>query len=634
MSITGIHTCPVCQTTVTFRSRLTNMICCPHCKARLERKDDGFLELRNDVPAVQDQLSPLQVGTRGEWNRKKFELIGRTRSVYEEDYTNNWTMLMEDGTIMHLVESYGQFAVYENTDTGREFAFSGIVHLDYGSGTVQLNTGTQYILERKNEGLSIEAEGETWLFADGGIFTSLEMAAEDGDRLVLIGWHNELSLCYRAHYQPPEDLKFEGLRPYPVDPVHKKRTCDQCKARLSLYTWPSTQSWVCTRCGSFFGLAAGDLKFKRKMKLSATPDIPLNATGVLRDVEYRMIGFMEKEDENGYKWREYTLYNPLHSYAFLSEYNGHWIFLKEQADAPVLLNAQTGSFSFMYKTFELYNGYYFSNSDGRGEFPRNISNDNHVGCREYIAPPEMWARERHKNGLRWYHGTHMSTNELHTAFDNLILPTQIGVGAVEPIKLNTSIDIVRASLLGMGFALLLIYLVSIAFTKNRIIYDQTINLLDSTVKAPIITPPFKLEKWRSNLQFDIRAPVADGWFEAVFTLVNADNGTEYTVEKGLEFYSGYEDGEYWTEGKTDGDVIMHSIPHGTYFLQIFPSSDPAKPVDSFSVIVTYDVPMWHNFIIFVIPALLPLTVVFFYNRFREKLRWQNSPFATQLSSDV
>jgi hypothetical protein len=59
-----------------------------------------------------------------------------------------------------------------------------------------------------------------------------------------------------------------------------------------------------------------------------------------------VIGYVKKEEDNIYhsKWREYTLYNPQQGYAFLSEYEGNWIFIRENCNSPVLLNQNEKSF--------------------------------------------------------------------------------------------------------------------------------------------------------------------------------------------------------------------------------------------------------------------------------------------------
>ncbi len=76
--------------------------------------------------------------------------------------------------------------------------------------------------------------------------------------------------------------------------------------------------------------------------------------------------------KEAYQWREYTLYNPAEGFAYLSEYNGHWIFLKEMADAPVVTSNKTLAYQYDGKTFKKYNQYQFNLVDSLGEFPGEV----------------------------------------------------------------------------------------------------------------------------------------------------------------------------------------------------------------------------------------------------------------------
>src|SRR5581483_9345182 len=151
-----------------------------------------------------------------------------------------------------------------------------------------------------------------------------------------------------------------NLRSLSLNKVTATTTCNNCNSTIQLYSWPLAHSFTCMACGGCHVWENGAWKFKRRLRSGKTPAIPLQSTGTIRNTEYRVVGYMEKEDEESYGWREYTLFNPAYGYAFLSEYNGHWIFLKEMADAPVLLSNKTMAYNYDGKTFKLFNQYKFS----------------------------------------------------------------------------------------------------------------------------------------------------------------------------------------------------------------------------------------------------------------------------------
>src|SRR5688572_24390437 len=104
MSITGINTCPECKLPITVRANDSNVIICSHCFAPI-KKMEGYLKERINLLITKDESSAIQIGTTGEWDGRQFEIIGRVRYVFVEGYTNIWTMLLEAGNTLLLVES-------------------------------------------------------------------------------------------------------------------------------------------------------------------------------------------------------------------------------------------------------------------------------------------------------------------------------------------------------------------------------------------------------------------------------------------------------------------------------------------------------------------------------------------------
>jgi hypothetical protein len=151
-----------------------------------------------------------------------------------------------------------------------------------------------------------------------------------------------------------------------------------------------------------------------------------------------------------------------------------------------------------------------------------------------------------------------------------------------------------------------------------------------------VTPSFKLDKRRSNLEFDIEAPVDNSWFEFTATLVNANTGAEYSLEKGVEYYHGYSEGESWTEGSTRETAYLSEIPAGTYNLQIsgrregvstgYSVAGYSRP-DGFYVKATYDTANNRNLVVCLVALLIGSFIQYQAVRYYEWNRWSNSPFS-------
>jgi len=630
--LTTIHSCPSCSSVITFRSADTDLIVCPQCGSRLQRLAGGLLRDRDELAKVEDTFTPIQVGTTGTWNGQRFTVIGRIRCLFVERFTNSWSILFDNGTLQTLSESGGLYVIYEKIAADPRLPYDKIKWLSMGSGTIESSSGSTYILERKEECVAIEVEGEVEIIDWDGKFAYVQIASLDGDRIKIINAEKGI-FYYRTYHLSIEAIQFQQLRPLPVDAGYRALTCNQCNKSNELRSYPFTQSFACQHCNAALSIRGKWVKYRRKLKQSREMAMPLQAKGKIKDIEYEIVGFAVKEDTYGYSWREYILFNSIHHYAFLSEYNGHWIFLREIADAPVIRNSKAADLDYRGETFLLYNEYRYSIQEARGEFPGDVFNNADPHCREFISPPEMWAREMQKDGFTWYHGEHISANDLYKAFGaGISLPFRIGSGAVQPVKGYVSPQWLKRSVIVVSVLLFVIFGISTGFNRDASVFSQSFDVADSASTFSTVTPKFILDKTASNLEIQFSALVSNNWAEANITLVNADNGKEYSTELGVEYYAGYEDGESWSEGSKENTVLLTSIPKGNYFIEVIVSKPEASSIGSFHLEARYDVPMWSNFWIFLVILLLPGLGLFWYIQLRERARWSNSNFSPYNSS--
>jgi hypothetical protein len=587
------------------------------------------LKEKGSMVCTQDTLTPIQIGTSGVWNNKKFTVIGRVRCYFEDDIVNNWSIYFEDGRLLSLVEGYGHYAVYEKIPPDVKLTYSKVYRLAIGNGTVESVSGKRYVLERKNTCLRIEVEGEAWVFDWNGVFGTVEAASLEGDRVELMDLESNAYLCFRIHYQDFEAFNFQHLRPQKIGTITKTLTCTQCIKPIELRSFPLAQSFACKHCGAALSYQGGQIKYRQRLKLDKSPAIPLYVSGVIKGTEYEVVGFAEKEDAHGWAWREYTLFNPAKGYAFLSEYNGHWIFLIEKNEAPVMEQRNKGGLRFKDKEFLLFNEFHYSIKDARGEFPGDVFNDTNPQCREFICPPEIWVREYAHQGMVWYHGEHISSYEIYSAFGrDISLPYRVGVGAVQPIKGSVDLQWLKKSMLAAAIFLFLLFGLTAWFNREEVVYSDTIQLVDSLNTQTTITPKFRLDKGHGNLQIEVQSPLVNNWLETNITLVNADNAKEYSVVAGIEYYSGYEGGESWSEGSNSKQVLLTEVPAGNYFLEIIASKQDRVAIPEYSVTATYDVTMWSNFWIIFAMILVPALLLYAYILIREGARWTNSSFSS------
>lgn len=102
-------TCPTCGAPLKFVSAAPYAVCA-YCRSLLVRTDVG-LESVGRVAMVPDDFSPLQVGTRGQFDTRAFRLIGRIRKVWSEGSWNEWCAQFSDGTLGWLAEAQGDLVM-------------------------------------------------------------------------------------------------------------------------------------------------------------------------------------------------------------------------------------------------------------------------------------------------------------------------------------------------------------------------------------------------------------------------------------------------------------------------------------------------------------------------------------------
>ena len=100
--------CPNCGSEVVFRSAALPVRVCDYCQSTLVRSDQGVREVGKTASLPFD-VSPVQIGTRGEFEGQSFEVIGRVRWGWTDGSWNEWLLLFADGAHAWLGEAMGQF---------------------------------------------------------------------------------------------------------------------------------------------------------------------------------------------------------------------------------------------------------------------------------------------------------------------------------------------------------------------------------------------------------------------------------------------------------------------------------------------------------------------------------------------
>lgn len=108
--------CPACGAQVHFKSSITIYLVCSYCSSILVRHDSMIKNIGKSSPMPTD-MSPIQLGTTGIYNKGHFQVIGRQKMGWENGLWNEWYILFEGNKDGWLTDAQGFYAIsFQNHD--------------------------------------------------------------------------------------------------------------------------------------------------------------------------------------------------------------------------------------------------------------------------------------------------------------------------------------------------------------------------------------------------------------------------------------------------------------------------------------------------------------------------------------
>ncbi|GAB3867799.1 hypothetical protein GCM10028824_10980 [Hymenobacter segetis] len=421
-------------------------------------------------------------------------------------------------------------------------------------------------------------------------------------------------------------------------PESAQLDCPECHNSITYYDVEGSEYYACPHCHAYFKYSGEETPtvfgdYQQAPKTS--PVLPLGTMGILGGTLYRVVGVVSRHEavHPQYSWREYQLFQPeTGRYVQLAEYNGHWTLIWEAS------YLDQNREEFRLADFKLFNKYQSRINWALGEFDWDIERDKTLDVSEYIRPPLLLVQEQRGREQQWYRGRHVAPEELATAFSisRSTLPPQEGVGAVQPAPGSRERTALMA-LTGIVVALLVLVQLALSLRSTAPVLNQTFQVTADTTAtvAPgtgrvLVSNSFVLDH-QSALNIDLTAgTLANQWLELPVSLVNEQTGRGFEFTKNIEFYSGVESGESWSEGSRKADAVLSRVPAGRYHLNFYPITEKGVAPE-IQVSVWQDSALFSNFLLVLALVLIyPLVQVFRLSSF-ERSRWENSdynPYAT------
>ncbi len=228
-------------------------------------------------------------------------------------------------------------------------------------------------------------------------------------------------------------------KPEPPKPQTRSFNCPNCGAPVDLRNPRQSQSVVCSSCGSVLDVRTPEVKILQEYnkKLTHTPIIPLGRRGKLRGEQIECVGYMRRTlqvEGESYTWSEYVLWSPYVGYRWLTEFDGHWSYVKTTNVVPKAPGkvGHTGfkAYGLQFRHFQSYTA---EVTFVLGEFPWIVRRGSKARCHDYVSPPFMLSGEEEEDEYTWSLGEYTSPAAIWQAFALPGAPrTPAGVFANQP----------------------------------------------------------------------------------------------------------------------------------------------------------------------------------------------------------
>lgn len=423
--------------------------------------------------------------------------------------------------------------------------------------------------------------------------------------------------------------------------------CPNCGATVQLRGFAHTLNATCSRCLSVLDPNTPSVKLLQKvqMQMRIEPKIPMGGRGTFEGVEFEAIGFQQRGiDVDGvtYSWEEYLLFHPYKGFRYLSEYNGHWNFIKPKQCMPLL--DITGRAA----TIEGVKYKHFQRAVARtsyviGEFPWQVRFGDVATVDDYVAPPKILSGERTADEINWSAGEYIDGKEVFKAFKLTAAPPKPqGVFANQPNPRGQAGSLWRMYLLFLAAAMF-VSMYSCVAKGQREVFHQSYQFVPSSNAEPsFVTDRFELKGWRkAATEVEIRTDVSNNWVAFAIALINEDTGEAFDFGKDVSYYAGVDDGESWSEGNAKAKTTIPEVPPGRYYLRIEPDRDqqPGDTVEQMSKLINYEIIVRHDIpatgVLFLVVLVLLIPPVWQTIRkwMFEQKRWSESDYAVTASGD-
>lgn len=632
--------CPSCGAPIEFQAGSTVVLICPFCRSAVARTDRGLEDL-GKVAEVGDSGSPLKLGLKGTYNGNRFELTGRAQLKHQLGGSwDEWYATFSNGWVGWLAEAQGRFYLtfYQPLPPGTQLpSYAG---LQLGQDLTEIPSPTPLMVQEKGTGTFAAADGEIpYKLTPGETFDYADLAGKN-NAFATIDYSMDPPWVFLGTQVTLEEIGLGDARPIQREARRVSSIamgCPNCGGPLELQAPDKSERVTCPNCDSLLDVNQGNLTYLKALNpLPFAPEfaLPVGAEGTFAgDAKFKILGAVVRSvtiDGVQYYWHEYLLYDPMIGFRWLVHSDNHWNFVETVNAADVEPPQYIGKGAvakYNGTSYKIFQDAMAVVEYVTGEFYWRVEQGETVRAVDYVAAPSMLSQEMSENEINWSVGTYMPVADVEKAFGVSNLPKPWGVGPNQPF--TGKFYYTWGALPLLGLLVVAIFMIPLAGLTKTVLNQEIVltPLQNATTPQAVFSQPFDV-KANSNVRITAGAPVDNSWADLDVDLINDQSQEVESVNVPVEYYSGVDDGESWSEGDKSTDATLSSLPAGKYTLRVEGTWEKWQQQMPVTVKVEQNVNRGVNFCCaFVILLIMPV-LGFFRKITFEASRWKDSSFGS------
>jgi len=405
--------------------------------------------------------------------------------------------------------------------------------------------------------------------------------------------------------------------------------CPKCAYSKPVFTSEAVLH-ICPSCQAIFGEndKHGAWKLEKEFAHFAS-ELPLGIQLKHNDLIYTVTGKLVNYEENDRKaiWSEYALTNPEAENIYLSCWNGHWSLVEciddfenkwKPADQRKDLQLDDISYTYFHK-------YRIRIAYAEGEFNFDVFEDDKQDAFEYINPPLTIIVEYKKGAkkIQAFKSVYLFKGELKKKLsDRVSLENSSGIAGNQPFYLNLNPPTFLRGSVVLFFVMLLLQLLLPYISPAVLITRADYGLISQDSSRVYNFDSFLVPYDYALMNVTMRSSsLNNDWVAAEMTLVNDATAEERSFSMETERYSGFTDGESWSEGDYEAKGNINQVRKGKYHFEISPVHQMGSAPKDISIKAEVFKGSWSVFWVFTSLLLVFNIVIGIVHDYFEHSKW-------------